>query len=196
MKNIKLLLISDLHSKRNVLKSINHYLASHKFDAVVCTGDIISTPDPLKDRFLDEFVSMITRLHNLPLFAVPGNNETEANTKFLYDKKVSIHNQVKKFKGYVFFGIGGWGDEAAREAFAKLPFEKTIFVTHIPPHRISAADKDKIGNGPFLHLCGHLHGNGAIWKIGETLVVKIPTAEFGKTAILELPSKKINFIDL
>jgi Icc-related predicted phosphoesterase len=195
---MKLLLLSDIHSKKSVLKNLNQFLSKNKFDGVVCAGDIVSTPDPLKDDFLNAFVHLIVDLHSLPLFAIHGNNEDEANIKFLFDKKVSIHNIAKKFKGFTFFGIGGWGEDVVKDKFEKLPNNNLIFVTHIPPRRLTEDEKEKLKakKGPLVHICGHLHGRGGVWKIGLTLVIKVPTAEWDKAAILELPQRKIKFIDI
>lgn len=196
MQKVKLLLIADIHSKKSVLKELNQFLRGNQFDGVICAGDIVSTPDPQKDDFLNAFVHLITNLHSLPLFAIPGNNEDEANIKFLFDKKVSVHNKPKKFKGYTIFGIGGFGEDAIAAQFQRLKSENSIFVTHIPPRRLTESEKEKAKKGPLVHVCGHLHGEGQVWKIGQTLVIKVPTAEWGKVSILELPSRHVKFIDL
>jgi len=196
MKKIKLLLLSDLHSNKLVLKNLNNYLTKNKFAALICAGDIISTPDPNKDDFLNSFVYLVCQQHKIPLFAIHGNNEDEANIKFLFSKNVSIHNKAKKLANFTFFGIGGSGDEISRDRFARLPLEKTIFVTHYPPRRLKKSDRQKIRRSPAIHICGHLHGKGRTWKIGKTHVIKLPDAERGGAAILELPDKKVSFIDI
>jgi Icc-related predicted phosphoesterase len=115
-------------------------------------------------------------------------------------KNVLIHLKVKRFRGHKFFGIGGWMEDLTTLDKLKKSLKNAILLTHIPPKRpLKSLDDSRanlIEGGPLIHLCGHLHAPGAVFRIGDTLVVKIPSAMYGKAAILEMPERKIKFISL
>lgn len=49
---------------------------------------------------------------------------------------------------------------------------------------------------PILHLCGHMHENQGMCRIGKTLVVNSGFGQKGQAAILELPEKSVNFVKI
>jgi Icc-related predicted phosphoesterase len=200
MKKIKILCLSDLHSNQQFLRSLNEHLVSHKYDLVLCAGDVISRPNKKAIDFLKEFINIICNLHQTKLYMVHGNSETEKMIDLMRKKNVLIHLKVKRFRGHKFYGIGGWMEDVPEASKLKAQMSNSILLTHIPPKRPPKAPNGSrvkaIAGGPLIHLCGHLHAPGAIWRIGETLVVKIPSAMYGEAAVLEMPGIKIKFIRL
>jgi Icc-related predicted phosphoesterase len=230
MPKIKILCISDIHNSQQFLRSLNEHLTSNKinhqnycsseartkklfssqptvsasnskYDLVLCAGDVVSRPNKKALDFFKEFINIICNLHQTRLFMVHGNNETEKMIDLIRKKNVLIHLKVKKFRGYKFFGIGGWMEDVGEITNLKSQISKAILLTHLPPKRVQSISTNfhksqSISGGPLIHLCGHLHAPGMIWRIGETLVVKIPTAMYGEAALLEMPGRKIKFIEL
>lgn len=198
--SINILCLADLHNSKSSLRAINSHLSKHNYDLVLCAGDIASKPNPDAKQFLLEFIDIITEFHQTKLFLVHGNNETEAMIALLNRKKVLIHLQERRFLGYKFVGIGGWMEELlSPQKMAKM-LKSSILLTHIPPKKPLKATAGSgarlIKGGPLIHLCGHFHAPGAVWRIGETLVIKIPPAMYGQAAVLKMPQKKIKFITL
>ena len=192
--------LADLHNAKSALRLLNEHLSHHKYDLVLCAGDIVSRPNKNGMDFLKEFINIICELHQTKMFMVHGNNETGMMIDLMRKKNVLIHLREKRYKGYKFFGIGGWMEDLTTPDRLKKSLNNAILLTHIPPKRPPKAPSgsrvNSIEGGPLVHLCGHLHAPGAIWRIGETLVIKIPTAMYGEAAVLEMPGRKIKFIRL
>jgi Icc-related predicted phosphoesterase len=150
--------------------------------------------------FLEKFIDVITNLHQTKLFMVHGNSESEKMIDLMRRKNILIHLREKKYLGYKFFGIGGWMEDLTTPDRLKKSLKNAILLTHIPPKRplkaLEGTPFNQIEGGPLIHLCGHLHAPGAVFRIGETLVIKIPSAMYGEAAILEMPGRKVKFIRL
>lgn len=209
MPKIKILCLSDIHSSNQFLRALNEHLTKNpstklgagKYDLVLCAGDVVSLPNKKGMEFLEKFINLITNLHQTKLFMVQGNSESEAMIDLMRKKNVLIHLKSKRFRGHGFYGIGGWMEDIPEISNLKSKISNAILLTHLPPKRIIKTQeheniKTKIDSGPLIHLCGHIHSPGSIWRIGETLVVKIPTAMYGEAAVLEMPGRKIKFIRL
>lgn len=172
-----------------------------KYDLVLCVGDVVSRANKEGMEFLEKFIDLIINLHQTKLFMVHGNSESEAMIDLMRQRNVLIHLKAKRFRGHEFYGIGGWMEDIPEISNLKSQISKSILLTHLPPKRIIKTPehqniKTKIDSGPLIHLCGHIHSPGSIWRIGKTLVVKIPTAMYGEAAVLEMPGRKIKFIRL
>jgi Icc-related predicted phosphoesterase len=200
MEKIKILCLSDIHNHQQFLRSLNEHLAKNKYDLILCAGDVVSRPNKKAFDFLKEFINIICNLHQTKLYMVHGNNETEKMIDLMRKKNVLIHLKVKRFRGHKFFGIGGWMEDLTTPDKLKKSLKNAILLTHISPKRplksLDGSRANPIEGGPQIHLCGHLHAPGAIWRIGETLVIKIPSAMYGGAAVLKMPGRKIKFIEL
>ncbi len=210
MSKIKILCVSDIHNSNQFLRSLNEHLTKNKYNLILCAGDVVSLSNKKGMEFLKKFTDLITRLHQTKLFMIQGNCESEKMINLMRKKNVLLHLKLKKFRGHGFYGIGGWMEDVgeisnlsrAKPRDLKSKISNTILLTHLPPKRQviktlkHKSIKTKISDGPAVHLCGHLHAPGMIWKIGDTLVVKIPTAMYGGAAVLKMPSKKVRFIKI
>lgn len=202
MPKIKILCLSDIHNNNQFLRVLNEHLIKQKYDLILCAGDVVSLANKEGMAFLEKFIDLVTNLHQTKLFMVQGNCESEKMINLMRQKNVLIHLKLKKFRGYKFYGIGGWMEDLPEMSKLKCQMSNTILLTHLPPKRQVIKTlkhkniKTKIGSAPLIHLCGHLHSPGSIWRIGKILVVKIPTAMYGEAAVLEMPGRKIRFIKL
>jgi len=200
MQKLKILVLGDIHNSNEALRAINSHLGKFKYDLIICTGDVISRPNKNAADFFKKFIHIVTDLHKTKLYMVHGNNEDEDMIALMNKKKVLIHLKNKKFKGYKFFGVGGWMDDLTDMDKLQKSLKNAILITHLPPKmapKLPGEQGRQIkGNAPKIHLCGHIHSSGSIWRIGGTLVVKIPSAMYLKAAVLELPEKNVKFINL
>ena len=202
MQKIKILCLSDIHNSNQFLRSIDEHLTKNKYNLVLCAGDVVSQPNKEGMKFLEKFIELITNLHQTKLFMVQGNSESQKMVDLMRKKNVLIHLKSKRFRGHEFYGIGGWMEDLPEMSKLKCQMSNSILLTHLPPKRQVIKTlkhkniKTRISDGPIIHLCGHNHSPGSIWRIGETLVVKIPTAMYGEAAVLEMPGRKIKFVRL
>lgn len=201
MPKIKIFCISDIHNSQQFLRSLNEHLSSSKYDLVLCAGDVVSLPNKKGIEFLDKFIDLITNLHQTKLLMIQGNCESGKMIDLMRQRNVLIHLKSKRFRGHEIFGIGGWMEDIPEISNLKSKISNAILLTHLPPKRIIKTQeheniKTKIDSGPLIHLCGHIHSPGSIWRIGKTLIVKIPTAMYGEAAVLEMPGRKIKFIKI
>ena len=93
--------------------------------------------------------------------------------------------------------------------FRKKKPKNFIFVTHYTPYKIldrvnfkgSPMHGKKVGwepynrvikkYSPFLVICGHMHENQGMQKLGSSLVVNPGSAKEGKAAIIEIEGKRV-----
>jgi Icc-related predicted phosphoesterase len=96
----------------------------------------------------------------------------------------------------------------------RKPAKKFIFLTHYTPYKIldkiknrmSPLNKKNAGFEPYnkiikkykpmLCICGHIHENQGIKKLGKTIVVNIGAACDGKAALIEVEGQRIKGIKL
>jgi len=180
----------------------------------------------------------------LPFFGVLGNSDT-VPTKIaprlgmepvnFEENMTTLHNKVIEFKGFQLIGYQGrvkYRDENIVEApelmfdenvaaadldalFAKVDPDRTIFVTHVPPHGIldkvnpewveygvaTYGEKAKNGNigstafktivekhQPLLHTYGHIHERPGVEKHGKTTFFN--GGAFGETEEAEVVTIK------
>ena len=199
MQKIKILCVSDIHNSNQFLRSLNEHLSSRKYDLILCAGDVVSQANKEGMKFLENFIDLISNLHQTKLFMIQGNSESEKMIDLMRKKNVLIHLKTKRFRGHRFYGIGGWMEDLPEMSKLKSQMSNSILLTHLPPKRAQSISTNfhksqPISDGPAVHLCGHLHAPGMVWRIGETLVIKIPSAMYGEAAVLELPSNKVKFI--
>jgi len=83
-----------------------------------------------------------------------------------------------------------------------------IFITHDPPYKTRLDylknEKEHIGEiinrkviekyQPLICVCGHMHDNQGIDKIGKTILLNPGYGKFGESAIISLPELKIKLI--
>lgn len=190
---MKIFALTDIHGRR----SINHALAQKisEADLVLIAGDITQfgtarDAEPIIDDFF--------RLNSHTL-AVSGNCDQPSVTRFLEQRELSLHGQVKMLDDLLLFGCAGsnptpfftpqeYTEDEMVETLAKYKMEKSaryrIFLTHPPPHD-TKVDRTLLGlhagskavrsfvekTKPDLVICGHIHEAIGVDHIEETLII-------------------------
>lgn len=190
---LKILVITDLHGQRSILVKLDKYLEKHKYDGVFMCGDLCNSSDLRNLEYAKDFIDLIKKKHHLLLFVVHGNQESKA-VKLLFQKEdISVHFKEKKIIGYSVIGVGYGETYPTDPKFA----EGKILLTHEPP-RVATIKHMKsiinIPNAPLVHFSGHLHYKKNVHKLGNTLLVQVPTAMQGMGVEFSLPEKKVKFI--
>ena len=141
-------------------------------------------------------------LNQIPIdtFAITGNIDTTEVGKGI-DESNAINIELKRVikKGIPFVGISGVNPNQFK-IFKEKKFldEKSVLISHVPPY--GAQDKIFLGmHGgskelreavdkykPILVLCGHIHEDPGITKIGKTKVVNCSMGKRGEGALIEI----------
>lgn len=192
---MKLLITTDFHDSRSALAGLDILLDRTQYDAVIMLGDLIN-PRPSEMPYVHDFIDLVMKKHQLPLYGLHGNNEPEEAWRYYREVGINIHLENRQLGEYNICGIGGLGflNETGFEDLSVADLrmdDKTIFVTHIPPQRL-----ERSVGGPFLHLFGHRHVLAYTKQLGDTLQVQCPAGILGRVTELELPSKTVRFLDL
>jgi putative phosphoesterase len=188
---MNILAISDIHGRINyeakVLDTLTHA------DLVVICGDITNFGG---NKEAIEVLNAI-RGFNSNILAIPGNCDRLEVLDVLRLEKISLHGEMKEYRGVIFFGIGGSGhtpfntpqeysDYEIKEILKKYKRKDGIqvFVSHTPPIN-TRVDKTLMGlhagsklirefiemYQPDLCLCGHIHEARNSDHIGKTIIV-------------------------
>lgn len=191
---MKILATADLHGSQYRLNILLKNIEIYSPDLVVVCGDITQFgPGELAKNFLDQIP--------VTTFAIPGNIDTEDVSKAI-DESKATNIDVKRVEknGIYFVGTSGSTDKLLSTG-KKLLDEKSVLVSHSPPHGI----QDKVFLGmhagskelreiidkykPRLVLCGHIHEDPGITKTGETVVVNCSMGKRGEGALVEINKK-------
>ena len=213
---VKVLCVSDVHASGQALDAIQKILVKEKPDLLLNAGD---TTHFGKSLFLKKFLSTVEKT-KVPIIAVPGNIDEQGVWSELEKAGVSIHSKKRVFGGIEFVGFGGspptpfgtpkeYADEELYDSIVKMVSKKTVVLSHAPPHNTKA---DAIEGGghvgckslrklieekqPLACLCGHIHENQGVEKIGSTAIIKLGAAKDGHAAFVEFPSLKTSFFRL
>lgn len=181
---MKILLISDLHSQKKTLVSLERIIERNKPDALICAGDIAQGNDI---EFLEKLFGIIEK-NKLPSFLIWGNSEGELAREFIINSPYNIHLQRKKLGNLDIVGIAGV-DEVA--AFDTKILKDAILVTHRPP--LKGALNSKYPNSPKYHLSGHLHFAASLKVYPATIHIQVPTLQAGRFGIFEPDQGRVKF---
>ncbi len=201
---MRFLVVSDFHSNYDKLKEILHKAGI--VDGTLLAGDLTDFGPAEKAKML---IDKLPR----PIFAVPGNCDPRDIVDLLRREDVNLHENKITFDGITYVGLGG-----ANPTPFNTPFELSeaeiankiegllkdvkgpaVLVSHAPPK----GNQDKIPNGVHVGseaiaqlaprfkaiVCGHIHEDRGISKIGDTVVVNPGTASAGHAAILDVDEK-------
>jgi Icc-related predicted phosphoesterase len=193
---MKIFATADLHGSQYRLNIVLKNIERYSPDLVVICGDITQFgPGELAKILLDQIP--------IDTLAVTGNIDTADVGKGIDDSKatkVEMKRVVKK--GIPFVGINGINQNHFKvDEEKKLLDEKCVVISHEPP--FGAQDKVFLGmHGgnkdlrdlidkykPRLVLCGHIHEDPGITKIGKTTVINCSMGKRGEGALIEINDK-------
>lgn len=173
MRELRLLVCSDIHGSENALKTLSEAARSAPYDAVIACGDFttMGSTDFVR-RFLGSFDQRV--------LAVPGNCDVPDTVTVLEDSGASVHNVRRELDGWQFFGFGGgmpgsYGmpfeveEDIMERSLRSVAIKEGIMVTHTPPYGMN--DHGRFGGHagskgilrvaqefvPVLALSGHIH---------------------------------------
>ena len=190
---MKILATADIHGSQFRLNLVLDNIKKYSPDLVIVCGDITQFgPGELAKTLLDQI--------EVDTLAITGNIDTPDVARGIDESKatrIELKRIVKN--GIPFVGINGVRDEDFKVFNEKkLLDNKSVLITHVPPH--GAQDKVFIGmHGgskelreivdkykPRLVLCGHIHEDPGISKIGDTTVLNCSMGKRGEGAYIEI----------
>jgi len=192
---MKILLISDLHSSPSTLKGLDELLAIEQFDYVLSPGDVTDRYDANALEYLDQFINLVTQKHGLKLKMVYGNNDSKEVVEHTRARGALLHFDEENIQGYRIAGIGDVESQGEIPGGTLKDLSGTIVVSHRPTPQFKAlkASGATLSNAPIIQIFGHYHTRAETEQVGSTLIINVPAAMDGRYAVLELPSKKVEF---
>ncbi len=186
---MNILLISDTHASPKTLKWLKEFLAERffKFDLALIAGDVTV---PGQEDYLDKLKALFDR-KKIPFWAVAGNFDSPFCRRKMSELKISLHHQVKEKEGFSFTGL-----DFGQLPLPEINLEDKILVTHEPPKQTIFNLGLKVKNAPRIHIAGHLHKPAFVKRLGKTLWIQVPTLQDKRLAILRLPEKKVEFLQI
>ena len=200
---MKILAIADLHGSQYRLNIALKNVERYSPDLVVICGDITQFgPGDLAKNFLDQIP--------VETLAITGNIDTSDVSRGIDDSKAT-RIEMKKVvkKGIPFVGANGVDLNQLKVVEEKnLLDETSVLISHEPPY--GALDKIFLGvHGgnkelretidkykPRLVLCGHIHEDPGVTRIGETTIVNCSMGKRGEGALIEINDKfTVNMLD-
>ncbi len=204
---MKLLVLTDLHQKTNMIPWINDLIDTERPDAVLCLGDVTDLGTT------EDAVSIISSIHGKK-YVLPGNCDTWDVPQAISSIAVNMHGRSTEILGHYMAGLGGGTISPFNSPFELTeneidsglrPISKKgmILMTHAP-----AFDTlDHIPNGtpvgshairkiiddfePILAVSGHIHEDIGIKKIGKTICVNPGPAMDGRAAVIEIENSDV-----
>lgn len=201
MRELNLLVCSDLHGSSHALDMLAEVASSGSFDAIVVCGDFTTFGSTeFTDKFLKRF--------KLRVFAVPGNCDVPETVPVLEGANASIHNMREEFMGRQFFGFGGAlpgggtpfeiEDDILERSLRSVAVQNGIMITHCPAYGMNDLTRNgrhlgskgilRVANEfkPVLALSGHVHEAQGRTIAKDTVFVNPGSARNGSYASVRL----------
>lgn len=201
---MRFLAVTDFHGKYDKLVDILYKAGI--VDGTLLAGDLTDFgPAENAKKLIDKLPR--------PVFAVPGNCDPGEIVRILEREGVCLHQERITFDGVTYIGIGGSNPtpfgtpfelkeeeiKAELERLLKGTKGPRILISHAPPKGY----QDRIPGGVHVGsetvaqfapkfkaiICGHIHEDPGISKMGDTLVVNPGIAFEGNAAIVDIDEK-------
>ncbi len=194
-------MVNDFHNRYEKVPEI--LKKAGKVDGTLLAGDLTEF-GPTENA--KKLLGMLPK----PILAVPGNCDPKDMVQLLKAEGVNLHESKKKLDNVTFVGIGGsnptpfgtpleYSEEEIKSTLERLLKDvkgPAILISHAPPKGY----QDRIPNGVHVGseaiaqlaprfkavLCGHIHEDRGISKMGDTIVVNPGMAATGNAAMLEI----------
>lgn len=197
---MRFLAVTDFHSVYDRVPEILGKAGA--VDGTLLAGDLTEFGPSEKAK---ELIDMLPR----PILAVPGNCDPRDIVDLLRREDANLHENKIRLGGVTFIGVGGSNPTPfgtpfeLQEAEIKSALERllndvkgpAILISHAPPKGC----QDRIPSGAHVGseaiaqmgsrfkaiVCGHIHEDRGISRMGETIVVNPGVASAGNAALLE-----------
>lgn len=196
MKDVNLLVCSDLHGSEQALEMITRLAVPDEYDLVVICGDFTTHGS------LDYVDRLLDRIKKVLVLAVPGNCDLPETVDLLEKKHANLHDKRVEFGGWQLFGFGGSiptssgmpfeiDEDVIESSLRKIAVKRGVMVTHQPSHGLNDLGRSGKHGGskailriaqefsPRLALSGHMHESRGMIADGGTVFVNPGSARNG-----------------
>ena len=181
--------VADIHGKKERFERVRDNLSELKADILVLAGDVSNFTNP--GNILSRFNAL-----PVPVLIIRGNSDLKRVDLLLtaFPNCIPIHAVRTKIRSICFVGIGGTLPIPFRSRiclFEKRHLQKieplvsaqSVLVTHTPPYGYQDLVMGRFHAGsmgllklikkkqPQVVICGHIHEDDGVSKIGKTNVV-------------------------
>jgi uncharacterized protein len=209
--SLKILVFSDIHADESALDGLRSLAYKKDYDAVICAGD-------LTNRGPVSFVEDLLNLWGDKIFFVHGNMDSAAVLDVLRPRPNYLHGRKIDFGEWNLVGLGGsnptpfhtpseYSERQIEHILRSADIDsRTILVSHPPPKgffdkvagdiHVGSESLRKIMDEkkPIILLCGHIHEHEGQKVVGDTLIIKIGSAEQRRAAEIVIADNiKVNF---
>jgi Icc-related predicted phosphoesterase len=209
---MKILAVADIHGAQYRLNLVLKNVKTYTPDLVVLCGDITQFgPGELATNLLNQIP--------VKTFAIPGNIDTfDVDQGIMASNATYLHMRRVVTQGVSFVGIGreipapltdiSIVDGVEKKPLLKIVDSASVLVTHFPPFKLQ--DKIFIGSHggskelrtlvetckPRLVLCGHIHEDPGVTRLGGTTVLNCSLGKRTEGAIVEVDDTvKVTILD-
>jgi Icc-related predicted phosphoesterase len=209
---MKILAAADIHGSQYRLNLVLKNVKAYTPDLVVLCGDITQFgPGELATNLLNQIP--------VKTFAIPGNIDTfDVDQGIMASNATYLHMRRVVTQGVSFVGIGreipapltdiSIVDGVEKKPLLKIVDSASVLVTHFPPFKLQ--DKIFIGSHggskelrtlvetckPRLVLCGHIHEDPGVTRLGSTTVLNCSLGKRTEGAIVEVDDTvKVTILD-
>jgi len=199
LKDINLLVCSDLHASEHALEMIGRLATPDEYDLVLICGDF-TTYGPLD--YVDQ---VLKRVKDVLVLALPGNCDAPEIVDLLEKRHANLHNKRVDFGGWSLFGFGGSiptssgmpfevDEDVIESSLRNIAVKNGVMVTHQPAFGMNDLGRSGRHGGsksilkiaqefkPRLALSGHMHESRGTVTAGETMFVNPGSARSGHYA--------------
>jgi len=222
---LKALCLADLHSSAATLRRLDALLATERFDLVLAAGDIsIPGHEPYAKDFIAlvrRHGRPLLLVHgNNDTREAVETFRREGVTIHRRERELF----GRRFVGFGDDGYASYDAELAEGESLELRLDGAILLTHLPPRGLRYAPRDLderrrtkdelaagvggdssfvfcpsspiFANAPVAQICGHIHHQEGVARIGPTKVVKLRAAMWNRCATLDLRTLHAHFRNL
>lgn len=202
MKDLELLVCSDMHGSASALGVLAEALSAKRYDAVVVCGDFTTFGTT-------EYTKTFLKKMDTRVIAVPGNCDIPDTVSALEAANASVHNAVAEVGGWKFFGFGGGlptnsgmpfevEEDILERSLRAIAVEGGVMVTHVPAYGMNDTLRSGHHGGskgilrvanefkPVLALSGHIHESQGRVLSASTVFVNPGPAKNGTYASVHL----------
>ncbi|MEM3522665.1 MAG: metallophosphoesterase [Candidatus Bathyarchaeia archaeon] len=205
-----ILAFSDFHGSDVAFNKALTAILKHKPKLIMIAGDIADNNFEKAKDFLSRLNNFRTEV-----FYVPGNMDSKKLIieGLNLNHVKNIHKKIIDHEDFKIVGFGGsnktpfntpieFNDIEIESFLSSLSFdkkEKIILLTHSPPkntkidktfmkiHAGSIAIRNFIEkNKPILAVCGHIHEACGVDKLGDSLIVNVSSAKYGRYGLIDI----------
>jgi Icc-related predicted phosphoesterase len=207
-EGMRLYAVADIHGRSDRMAAIKSNVEKYRPNVLVAAGDIATFRRA-------SFVSELGDL-SLPVLAVRGNTDSKrVESRFaLNGNIIYLNNRDVMLQGAHFAGASGTIPVPFRSriAFRETAIwnrlipritPQTVLIAHPPPwgclDRVmgkyhagcKSLEKVILSSQPALLICGHIHEDAGMDRLGKTLIVNCAMGPAGEGAVIDIRNGRI-----